>query len=69
MYIKGLLITVSRVFSCVQLSYIDPILLSHSYIFATSRDLNTTLICMALTRHSYIQLEGKGPDPVRDYEV
>src|ERR1700727_844044 len=42
MYIKGLLITVSRVFSCVQLSYIDPILLSHSYIFATSRDLNTT---------------------------
>jgi hypothetical protein len=32
MHIKQLLITVSRVFSCVQLSYIDPILLSHSYI-------------------------------------
>jgi len=41
MYIKGLLITVSRVFSCVNQIYIDPTLLSHSYL-ATSRDLNTT---------------------------
>ena len=41
MHIKQLLITVSRVFSCVNQTYIDPTLLSHSHII-TSRDLNTT---------------------------
>src|SRR5882672_10860477 len=58
MHIKQLLITVSRVFSCVNQTYIDPILLSHSYI-ATSRDLNTTRHRISLLRRHYLMREAQ----------